>query len=109
VSTPRAVSRRYRDAVGVALCSLCVDDHRGTPGVLGVVVKLRGRLWWHGFHEPSARKLERFDPYTDDGVKPPPQARHEWLPLDDAPRAARMVPAASKSARVVQSCRLMSR
>lgn len=60
-------------------CGTCAGEKRRQPGILGAVVAVAvGRLFWHSYDPPSARRLANF---TDDGVSDPPKARHEWVEL----------------------------
>jgi hypothetical protein len=77
-------------------CGRCTEEGRAQRGRLGAVVEWRWpldpdrhpRLMWHGYDEPSARRLRNF---RDDGVSDPPGGRHKWVELgDDAPEMLRV-------------------
>jgi hypothetical protein len=52
-----------------------MTEGRESPGIVGEVVELRGRLAWHGFDPRSAKDLEKFT-----GAGDIPEARHVWVP-----------------------------
>ena len=57
-------------------CPDCKSEGRESPGIVGELFELRGRLAWHGFDRHSAKELEKF---TDDWESEPPRARHLWV------------------------------
>lgn len=70
--------------VATVFCGSCRDDKRRQPTKLGEVqgeplgevVELPARLMWHGYDEPSAEKLRKYD-----GRGEPPESRHYWVEL----------------------------
>ena len=65
-------------------CGACTAESCDAPGVLGAVIRLNGRLHWHGYHPRSARALANFPArLRREPDAEPPRAQHYWVILDE--------------------------